>query len=254
MSWVPIDCTLPTTQQPLRVAEFDTLFATALRRVSRPTPHRLSTLQEPTDEFDESRLRIHTLAGRRRHHAHRRRRPRRRRRGRAGQGARRRALRFRRCVHPTCPRETAAAPDPFHGPARRRSSAPLQARAAHLSPPCRERRCVHRPNQPRPWVPHSSRPHRDGWVPLLLVPPPARSASPQTHAPQQQQPPPPARPADPPTDPPQPAPRGPQFRRLRRNRRQAPTPCGSACSSATCASAWRSRATTPRPGPRPRFA
>ncbi|MGR6967480.1 hypothetical protein ACU610_23775 [Geodermatophilus sp. URMC 61] len=35
--WVPVDaCTLPTSQQPLRVAEFDDLFAAALRAVERP--------------------------------------------------------------------------------------------------------------------------------------------------------------------------------------------------------------------------
>src|SRR3954453_12738408 len=35
--WVPVDsCTLPTADRPLRVAEFDDLFATALRHVQRP--------------------------------------------------------------------------------------------------------------------------------------------------------------------------------------------------------------------------
>lgn len=34
---VPVDdCTLPTADQPLRVAEFDDLFATALRVIERP--------------------------------------------------------------------------------------------------------------------------------------------------------------------------------------------------------------------------
>jgi hypothetical protein len=34
--WVPVDaCTLPTSQQPLRVAEFDELFAEALHSVHR---------------------------------------------------------------------------------------------------------------------------------------------------------------------------------------------------------------------------
>lgn len=34
--WVPVDaCTLPTAQQPLRVAEFDDLFATSLTAVVR---------------------------------------------------------------------------------------------------------------------------------------------------------------------------------------------------------------------------
>jgi hypothetical protein len=37
--WVPVDaCTLPTADRPLRVAEFDDLFATALREVQLPAP------------------------------------------------------------------------------------------------------------------------------------------------------------------------------------------------------------------------
>jgi hypothetical protein len=39
--WVPEACTLPTAQQPLRVAEFDALFAKALHGVDRATPTRL---------------------------------------------------------------------------------------------------------------------------------------------------------------------------------------------------------------------
>jgi hypothetical protein len=40
--WVAVDaCTLPTEEQPLREAEFDALFATALKRVVRPAPERL---------------------------------------------------------------------------------------------------------------------------------------------------------------------------------------------------------------------
>jgi hypothetical protein len=35
--WVPVEtCTLPTAEQPLRVAEFDTLFAASLRAVEHP--------------------------------------------------------------------------------------------------------------------------------------------------------------------------------------------------------------------------
>jgi hypothetical protein len=38
-AWAPADaCTLPTAERPLREAEFDTLFATALTGVSRPEP------------------------------------------------------------------------------------------------------------------------------------------------------------------------------------------------------------------------
>jgi hypothetical protein len=40
--WVPTEaCTLPTAEQPLRVAEFDALFASALRGVERQAPDRL---------------------------------------------------------------------------------------------------------------------------------------------------------------------------------------------------------------------
>lgn len=40
-SWVPDACTLPTHEQPLRVAEFGELFAAALRTVDRTGPLRL---------------------------------------------------------------------------------------------------------------------------------------------------------------------------------------------------------------------
>jgi hypothetical protein len=37
--WVPVDaCTLPTAHRPLRVAEFDDLFVTAMRAVQPPGP------------------------------------------------------------------------------------------------------------------------------------------------------------------------------------------------------------------------
>lgn len=36
-AWVPVDaCTLPTADRPLRVAEFDDLFATSVRSIERP--------------------------------------------------------------------------------------------------------------------------------------------------------------------------------------------------------------------------
>lgn len=42
LEWVPVDaCTLPTAAQPLRLAEFDALFAAALRDVERVAPDRL---------------------------------------------------------------------------------------------------------------------------------------------------------------------------------------------------------------------
>jgi hypothetical protein len=37
-SWVPRACTLPTADQPLRVAEFDTLFSEHLQRVDSAGP------------------------------------------------------------------------------------------------------------------------------------------------------------------------------------------------------------------------
>ncbi|MFB8128739.1 hypothetical protein [Streptomyces mirabilis] len=40
-TWVPASCTLPTTEQPLRVAEFDALFAERLTETARPEPLRL---------------------------------------------------------------------------------------------------------------------------------------------------------------------------------------------------------------------
>ncbi|WP_432872143.1 hypothetical protein [Microbispora rosea] len=39
--WAPSACTLPTAEQPLRVAEFDALFAEAVRAVRRPGRERL---------------------------------------------------------------------------------------------------------------------------------------------------------------------------------------------------------------------
>ncbi|MEW2445303.1 hypothetical protein [Micromonospora marina] len=40
-SWVPDACTLPTTERPLRLAEFDGLFRDALRGVDRPAARHL---------------------------------------------------------------------------------------------------------------------------------------------------------------------------------------------------------------------
>ncbi|MEV6427860.1 hypothetical protein [Nocardia sp. NPDC051463] len=51
LRWVAPDaCTLPTAQQPLRVAEFADLFAVALRRVERPSPTRLRLELTATSE------------------------------------------------------------------------------------------------------------------------------------------------------------------------------------------------------------
>ncbi|WP_158887230.1 hypothetical protein [Amycolatopsis anabasis] len=41
-AWAAESCTLPTEQQPLREAEFDALFATAVRALDRPEPTRLT--------------------------------------------------------------------------------------------------------------------------------------------------------------------------------------------------------------------
>jgi hypothetical protein len=52
MSWAPIDCTLPTAERPLRVAEFDELFATALRGQTRLGPTRLRLTLDGADEVE----------------------------------------------------------------------------------------------------------------------------------------------------------------------------------------------------------
>ena len=39
--WAPASCTLPTAEQPLRMAEFDRLFAEAVREVQRLAPTSL---------------------------------------------------------------------------------------------------------------------------------------------------------------------------------------------------------------------
>ncbi|WP_063009662.1 hypothetical protein [Nocardia kruczakiae] len=48
--WVPSACTLPTVEQPIRVAEFDRFFADAVRTVRRPNPHRLELILAPGAE------------------------------------------------------------------------------------------------------------------------------------------------------------------------------------------------------------
>jgi hypothetical protein len=52
--WAPVEaCTLPTEEQPLREAEFDALFATALRKVERPEPERLRLTFDGNAEVEE---------------------------------------------------------------------------------------------------------------------------------------------------------------------------------------------------------
>jgi len=48
-NWAPQACTLPTSERPLREAEFDDLFATSLRHIQRlePTKLRLSLTDAP---------------------------------------------------------------------------------------------------------------------------------------------------------------------------------------------------------------
>jgi len=41
LTWAPAACTLPTAEQPLRVAEFDQLFADHLRNADRVDPQTL---------------------------------------------------------------------------------------------------------------------------------------------------------------------------------------------------------------------
>jgi hypothetical protein len=41
-NWAPHACTLPTAEQPLRIAEFDSLFADGLRGLERQTPTQLT--------------------------------------------------------------------------------------------------------------------------------------------------------------------------------------------------------------------
>jgi hypothetical protein len=45
--WVPEACTLPTVERPLRLAEFDDLFATALLGQQRIAPTRLRWRLDP---------------------------------------------------------------------------------------------------------------------------------------------------------------------------------------------------------------
>lgn len=56
MTWIPDSCTLPTEAQPLRVAEFDELFTSALRGVERISPGDLRLVLEPAAEADAREL------------------------------------------------------------------------------------------------------------------------------------------------------------------------------------------------------
>ena len=50
--WVPQACTLPTAEQPLRIAEFDNLFATGLRSLDRVAPTILLLRLDAETEAD----------------------------------------------------------------------------------------------------------------------------------------------------------------------------------------------------------
>jgi hypothetical protein len=49
-NWIPASCTLPSEQQPLRVAEFDDLFRDCVIRVDRAAPTSLRLTLNPGDE------------------------------------------------------------------------------------------------------------------------------------------------------------------------------------------------------------
>jgi hypothetical protein len=46
-SWVPESCTLPSVEQPVRLAEFDAFFAETVRSADRLAPDRLRLLLDP---------------------------------------------------------------------------------------------------------------------------------------------------------------------------------------------------------------
>jgi hypothetical protein len=49
-AWAPSACTLPTVERPLRLAEFDELFATAVEGMTRPEPTTIRFDLAPTPE------------------------------------------------------------------------------------------------------------------------------------------------------------------------------------------------------------
>ncbi|HZD73261.1 MAG TPA: hypothetical protein VE776_05150 [Actinomycetota bacterium] len=52
MTWTPSECILPTAERPLRVAEFDQLFATALRAQARPGPTHLRLTLDGAEQVE----------------------------------------------------------------------------------------------------------------------------------------------------------------------------------------------------------
>ncbi|HEY6747314.1 MAG TPA: hypothetical protein VI357_16550 [Mycobacteriales bacterium] len=49
-TWVPLECTLPTRERPLRIAEFDGLLATTVRTQQRVSPTVLRWELDPAGE------------------------------------------------------------------------------------------------------------------------------------------------------------------------------------------------------------
>ncbi|GAA2996966.1 hypothetical protein [Streptosporangium longisporum] len=54
MEWAPAECTLPTEERPLRVAEFDELFASALRGLERVGPAHLRLTLDDGAQVEET--------------------------------------------------------------------------------------------------------------------------------------------------------------------------------------------------------
>ncbi|MEV4115634.1 hypothetical protein [Nonomuraea sp. NPDC049695] len=54
MEWAPAECTLPTAERPLRVAEFDELFAAALRGLERVGPTHLRLMLDGGSQVEET--------------------------------------------------------------------------------------------------------------------------------------------------------------------------------------------------------
>jgi hypothetical protein len=52
MTWAPAECTLPFEERPGRAAEFDELFASALRELARPAPAQLLLKLDGTDRVE----------------------------------------------------------------------------------------------------------------------------------------------------------------------------------------------------------
>ncbi|MEV1289200.1 hypothetical protein [Micromonospora sp. NPDC049679] len=61
LAWTPAACTLPTAQQPLRLAEFDALFATAIEQAERISDRRLRLTMTDAPDLE---ARVRDLAAR----------------------------------------------------------------------------------------------------------------------------------------------------------------------------------------------